>query len=583
MEIKSNTIGKLQKIADLKVFTDILTFVKEVLQNCQRARAKNVFVTVEDGLFRISDDGTGCRPEALLTLDYSEWDSTKEGFGIGFWSVFAIPELEEIRISSRNWTAKLEPKKILENGDLSVQMDTQEYKKGFALTLCSPWFVEHKGEVEEEVEKIARYLPFQTFVNGMEVERSTILDDFQPDNGFAYTAKHRGYKVKLSPSYSYDSRVRIYYDGREIGQAYWASSNLDGVIDIAPGTVNMKEPDRMEMVHDPSFYAFREHFREDKKAAYKAWIKDKGVEDERYASCISDVLSVKDYERYLTLDPSLYQDIASEKQEDHETDEWAGKEPLIPPQVFFRTAMAVSTEREPDKKVTGHIRAKQKRSVRQPAESTEFRNGIKKLKKRSFWMRANEQEEYKDAAAEAEYAGLTVLTAKNELYENAFRERGLHHISELQQSMYKTTERKDCYPKTQKEKVFLSVLTPIAKAFGLPEDIFCMADLSEETEIILDGKRVYRRVMKNRSGEIKIYGMTDGNKIYLDRKAMDLKDYKLRPTNGHMGTWEYRALMNAVPVVAHELAHYLYKTTDNTVEHYQAIERLEHRISELYR
>jgi Zn-dependent peptidase ImmA (M78 family) len=98
----------------------------------------------------------------------------------------------------------------------------------------------------------------------------------------------------------------------------------------------------------------------------------------------------------------------------------------------------------------------------------------------------------------------------------------------------------------------------------------------------MEGKNLYRRVVRNRPWDIKIYGMTDHHSIYLDRTALGLKNYAIS-SGEHIGVNELKALLNAIPTIAHELAHFLYDTTDNTVEHYKAIESLQQKIAKLYR
>jgi hypothetical protein len=591
MEISSNTRGKLLKIRNRQVFSNTLTFLKELLQNAQRARAKHVTINVGDGRFVIADDGCGCRPEAVFTLDFSEWDSTKEGFGIGFWSVLAIPDLKTVNVSSRRWSGRIDVDHLFDAGDLSVSMGEITYMKGFALLMESPWFSEHEMEIEAEIERIARYLPFETTVNGIDVERSTILDDFVPENGFAKTFSHRGYKAKLSPSgRRYCSYVKAYYDGREISELWWLRGECEGVIDITPGTVTMKEPDRTEVVMDDRYEVFKAMVEKDVKDTYKAFIQERGVDDEAYADRIADLLSVKDYDKYLEIDPSLLMSYPSANADDETPDAETIPAAERPKAYAASVSPAVSNPeifREPDFKCEQRIRVIPKRRRKSYAEGGNFREGIRKLRIKSFYVKASEAEMYKDAIAEAKYAGLNVLIAKNALYERAFQDRKIPYISTLQDQMLKVVERKNSYLRNKKEQMFVSLFDPIVQHYsskGLRPDTFRMADLQERTEVYnTDGKRIYRRIVKNVSGDVKIFGETDGENIFLDRTAMNLKAYDIRCSGGKLGIWEYRALLHALPTVAHELAHFLYHTTDNTVEHYQAIEQIECEIAELYR
>ena len=197
-----------------------------------------------------------------------------------------------------------------------------------------------------------------------------------------------------------------------------------------------------------------------------------------------------------------------------------------------------------------------------------------------MWVNAYELQQYEDLIARAEYCNVTIYVAKNVLYENAFRARNIPHITQISEALTETIVKTDVCLKTQKEETFIALLAPICKHWNLPDNCFHIANLSTETSFVLDGKVVYRKKNRNKAGNIMTYGLTDHTYIYLDRMGLELKRFNIKP--GNLGLNEIKAIAHNVNTIAHELAHLLYNTTDNTVEHYKAEIELQSQILNLY-
>ena len=148
--IKSDTKGKLEKMINGVVFSDPYVFVTEFFQNSYRAKATEVKVDIDFELGKItfSDNGKGLRrPTDLLTLDYSNWETTNEGFGIGFWSWLGFEMKDEdmeginevvCEIKSNEYIMNMSKKQLFRNFQPEADVETLEAPvDGFSVTLYS--------------------------------------------------------------------------------------------------------------------------------------------------------------------------------------------------------------------------------------------------------------------------------------------------------------------------------------------------------------------------------------------------------------------------------------------------------------
>ena len=71
-------------------------------------------------------------------------------------------------------------------------------------------------------------------------------------------------------------------------------------------------------------------------------------------------------------------------------------------------------------------------------------------------------------------------------------------------------------------------------------------------------------------------------RIVLDRSAMNFPAFQLRDTEGDVGKHDYRWLLSNLDTIAHELAHVLYYTEDDTPEHFARTAQLSREIAQLY-
>lgn len=625
MQIKSNTLGKLKKIKDGTVFSNEYMFIREFLQNSQRSKSKIVNIVIEDGYISFEDNGVGCsNPENLFTLDLSDWESTDEGFGIGFWSCLAYRGLESVEIESHNWKARIDVKNIFKNGDLSVEKEYIDRKfKGFKVTLYSndiSWDSETVKELYKKVVLVAKYLEFDVIVNGNLVEK---IDIFESVNGdFVKTYENSLFKARIKVSNRcYGNRLNLFYENREVCKLY-DHYYVGGVVQPKKKKITLKEPDRAEYVTDYKFDKFSEKLTECIKDLYKSFLMslDSDSDINLYADAIDEYLDVKDYDKYLNLDiTEILKDncvndevaYAGEVQpaidivpnlnscEDairgnYTCEDSYNKEVDIMNEAIEESFINNDTQSERkeivfDRKdfnaedysvVQKGVPASRNESSKRNRSKNNFRENIKKVKK-SVWVSLADTDEYASEIAKAEYFGLKVLKASNVLYEKAYEKHKILHISNLKNSLVETYSRKNIGIKTNKEESFIKLLQPICKKYDLPINTFCIANIELKRELIHEGKIIFRETLKNSKSKIQNPAVASGRIIYLDRNYLNLSKFKLNKS-GNFGINELKIMMYVLKTLAHELAHVLYSTEDNTLNHYKTEEIIYDELLAMY-
>lgn len=229
-----------------------------------------------------------------------------------------------------------------------------------------------------------------------------------------------------------------------------------------------------------------------------------------------------------------------------------------------------------DEEITSSLKV---RNIKKKKKKESLRSIIRRTNKK-VWVKASEIEDYTDLIAKVEYYGVKVFISRNILHSNVFMENNVSYITEIESGIEKTNIKWDVELKTKKEERFIELLQPICRYYNLPINTFKIGYLKLLIETSLDDRVINREIIENRKGSIKIYGVTDGNDIILDRRALGLQRFNL--TGSYFGINEVKALMANLMTIAHELAHLLYSTEDNTKEHRESEDKIYEELVNLY-
>lgn len=649
---KSNTEGKIKKLLNGSIFASNTTFITELFQNSQRALAKNVKITQKEDTFIFEDDGIGLKnPEGLMTFDYSEWESTDEGFGIGFWSVLAIDYLEKIIIESNKYliTCNVSLLREIVNGESNDQLEDvlsldimDKSKRGFKVTLISDFF---NDCLIDEIEENCKYLDFDVYYNEALLDKIDLFDEV--DGDFVEEFNTRLFSAKLSVT-SNCNYPEVYYENRKVCDLY-NLPYVEGIIKLKPKAVTLREPDRTEIIYDNKRYVFINKITDSVKRLYKNFLEyldDSDILDV-YENSIIEYLSVNDFEKYLKIDDiDIVEEVNKDEFEDtinrfslsnqyeEEINEKDSNEMKIQENTnLSEVASSIAIEIDNSISLDDNISYENISAIDKGNKSSSIFNNIEEIyesnknsifnsddykdesdtattrinvrsllndkelysntpnkslkefikkNKSVVWVEARYREHYKENIALAEYYGVKVLIAKNSLFEQYFKEKNIDYITSLKDKVIIEMTYKDITTKTDKEITFLKILEPVRKSLNLPEGFFKIANISKVTTINLNNKTKVLKE-KNSKNKINTYAVSNGKEIIFDRTAIGLKRFNLSSSkNVSIGKNELKCLMYNMDTIAHELAHVLYNTTDNTTEHFFAQSKIQEELVKLY-
>jgi hypothetical protein len=577
VQITSDARQKLRKIQNGDVFDSPYVWITELMQNSYRARAKNVQFKIEGNVVAVVDDGVGSKsPKSILTLDYSDWESTDEGFGLGFWSVLAIPKLAHVTVVSKNWSALINITNLFATGVPEADVETDNGSiGGFGVRLISEWFSEHRGSITDEIRKVGETQPYNVYINDVLIRKRDITSDVNSE--YRRVIENNKVSAVIGVTTNNWRSPTLYYERREIGHLSALEMNgITGIIELKPKALNLKEPDRKAVVKNNKYDSFVKMIHDEAVKMYLGFLEN--APDEKvneYANTIDLVVPVNAYENVLTTSDDIIA-MTIESEGENEIDDTTA--------IAFpdATNITLAQYEQPSADVVGKIVAMPTPNTQVGTATHTHLGGVHKkttLKeivratKKKVWIKASEMESLAEIKAKAEYYGVKVFVAKNVLHERAFEKWGVSHITALENGIVKRNIKTDVELKTDKEINFIRLLQPITKKYGLPENTFLIGNLKLIVETNLDGKVIDRDVKV-------VEGVKDGEHIILDRKSLGLKRFHLYG-NG-FGQHEMKALMANIQTIAHELAHLLYNTTDNTVGHYKLQEQIYEEIVGVY-
>lgn len=653
--IKSDTKGKLEKMINGVVFSDPYVFVTEFFQNSYRAKATEVKVDIDFELGKItfSDNGKGLRrPTDLLTLDYSNWETTNEGFGIGFWSWLGFEMKDEdmeginevvCEIKSNEYNMHMSKEQLFRNFQPEADVETLEAPvDGFSVTLYSDIIKNTNvyNALKERVKVDGELMPYTVTLNGTLIPQKDLFAEVKGDFFKDFSTRYFDTRLTVDKNYG---RIELYYEKRKV-RDFYLDGNVSGVVELKKGCLNLKEPDRKDYNYDNKYFKFKSRLSDCVKSLYISFVEkadQKLIND--YAQAISKILEVKDYEKFLEVGDVLLDRIEKVQQgetvqtvTEYEDTYLTSETPILVQNVaklnnteicdFLNTIDGLETSRwvntgevattnetnyqpqqltdEVVKKndklvIAGNVWRKisNKDLVHFSKEDKDVTNDViieipeenkktsltevMKQAKRKVWVKAGELEDLSELVATAKYYKIKVFVAKNIMYEEVFKQRKVPYITEVKDGITKRNIIKNVELRTKKERRFIQLLQPICNYYKLPYNTFLIGELEISVETKLDGKVIDKETLKNRKDDISVYGVTDGKRIVLDRRALALRNFHFSNTT-EFGKNEFKALLSVINTLSHELAHLLYHTSDNTVEHFNKQDKIMEEIVKIY-
>lgn len=552
VELKVNVINQL-KLLRQSTFKDMLCFLDEDIQNAQRAKAKNVYVTIEGDSIIIENDGAILdNPQALFSIAESGWDNdvkeTENPFGMGFFSNITVSNFIEIYSGTKHVIFDVD--KMINTNDTEIHVEeVEESLNGFKLILNNFDFsAADRYDIRERVEQLGKYIQeLNIYYNGQLQEKRDLTES--DGNSFEIKVEEEGYVgwIALAGNYGFGDSLNVFYKGRLVKKLE-STPYIKGDIHISDKALNLTSPDRKDIIKDSKYSKFREELRiHIRLLCEDALLNGDEAEVENFASAIGYYINtdtIKNKIKFLTLkgkDSFGYiEKIALARKADNKINSYKDyqlylkKESSIQPESHFEEveikedivsdvpeARGVISHDSSSSYSGGYL---EKPEIKK--ESTEEKKGecIIDNQEAVFWMNFNEIEvnEYKFNIIK--HYGLRLIISRNKAESEvlkAMKETDkVFHISELNEdiSVKGTLNNTELSLREQRAMMILEL---ISRILGFNHNVFAIGDLMVVKEISIESLNVTKEVVEE---SITVLRNSGDKKVYVDRSVVNLSD-----------------------------------------------------------
>jgi hypothetical protein len=570
IEIRVNVINEMKKLRTL-TYGDRLSWVEELIQNTQRAGARNVWIKTERDKFTIEDDGKGLDdPQILFEKSTSGWGeevSSQNPFGEGFFSTLMVAN--KIKVRSIGFEAVFDVRKMFEQNTLDcITIKGSARRSGFVVELTDLEDEYDVWTVEQRVREVAQFISLMNFyLNGEKLTHKKFTDtDGSPfakviDNEYV-VGWLRPFKWGSEDGYGGDG-YKVYAQERFVKEIY--ASGLKGIVLLKDGMVDLRSPDRKEIIRNEKLQKFTEVMNLEIKEMFKGILQNGGDEDiDKYADFIDRYVPVEEYKPLIKFvyatDNEKFKEILEKIKDKADAGEQIDftqiaeevemEEQAIVEELELRNEVPKATET-----VTIERPEPQVEKVKTGSELRE--------EKITFYVKKSEVDLFIDKLSLAEYHRLPVIIVRNKLEEKVLEGmENFLHIKELKERVELSAQLKKVGAIDEVEERALWIFEVISKGLGFSKNIFKIGDMTVYKEIKIGGEEIVKEAEP-------ALAVARGSEIYIDRGC--LKKSRLVASNSKNILNSDRAFIATnMKVIAHELAHVMYNTVDNTKEHSDA-------------
>lgn len=553
VELKVNVINQLRLLRQ-STFKDILCFLDEDIQNAQRAKAKNVYVTVNSKSVIIENDGAILgNPQSLFSIAESGWDNetkeTENPFGMGFFSNITISSLIEVYSGNKHITFDVDKMINTNNTEIFIE-ETKSITEGFKLVLNNFNFdVACSWDIRERVELLGKYIQeLDIYYNGELQEKKDLTEG--DDSVFQYKIDEEDCKgwISLGTNYWFGDNLNIFYKGRLVKKLE-NSAYLKGDIHIYDKTLNLTSPDRKDIIKDDKYCKFKEKIKEyAKRLCEEALLYGDETEVEDFANAIGyyiDKKEVKNKIKFLTLkdkgdrDLSYIKEIALAKKDNKNIKNFKDYQLYLEKESNTQSESHFE-EVEIEEKVVSEVPSAKGTIVHRGSssydegyvekpeikEETQERKGeiIINNQEPVFWMGFSEIETYEYKYNILKHYGLRLIIARNKVEEEILKAMkdsdNVLHISELSEDVNIKGTLSNAILNIKEQRA-LMLLDLISRILGFNHNIFSIGDLMVTKEIKIEAIDVLNEIIEE---NITVLRNMASEKIYVDRSIIDFSD-----------------------------------------------------------
>lgn len=582
MEVKINVINEMKKLRQ-STYSNKYAWVKELIQNGQRANAKHINVTVTADTIIVEDDGIGCTdPETLFEKNVSGWNSNvvsnENPFGEGFFSTLMAANI--IIVESVGFKCIFDVNRMFaENTTDVIEMEKNNRKSGFKVTLTNLLSDIYYYRVIQEFTDIGKYIKNPKIIVN---ENKVKYEGLNPNTNkpFIHYIDNDYFKGWIRP-YSWrnddwgDAFVKCFAFDRLIKDST-KCSGVYGVIHFKPNAVNLRSPDREEFIFDTLYDNAYNVFLDEVRKMYVKVVKfGTDVQIKNFETYIDKYTEIEDYKKYIK-----FKFIGKTSKIKVTNMENAVAETNKVSAGIINTAItdiANSTYDDTDYDDVHISVICDKKHVGR--KKLEFDNGNcnqtgDKIDGRSsygFYVKSNEISDYTDHLAIAEYHNIPVIEIRNCLEEKVISNNSkFQHISKMADSIHLKCKYANTKPKADYEIRVLKVLNKIMEVINVESNLFIICDTNISRVLEINGKTKPIET-------VDVLATAYKGKIYLNRKYLCAYT-NLNCNSNDLTMEDIRFVMVNLETICHEMSHALYGNEDNTKAHLECINYLMQKI-----
>lgn len=602
VKVKINVLNQLRLLRN-STFKDKLTFLDEIIQNAQRAKAKNVFIEYEsyNDIMIIENDGQILKnPQVLFSMSDSGWDddvkNTENPFGVGFFSVITVSDYVEIFTGNLRVVFDVAKMLTTNNTDILVE-ETEKHYDGFKLILHNFKIEDtYYTDIEERVTLLGKYIhELDIYFNGKKKEKKNLTEgDGSPFEMSINEGKLFKGWMAFQSGWSTEG-LNIFYKGRLVTK-FNSLPYLKGDLHITDKALNLKQPDRKDIIHDNKYFDFVDMIKMyAEMLSEESLLKGKQKDVDEYASVLSrysnkeeikkkmkftvfkgdssnditylrgmaltmknvekdEIKSLREYEVYLREEESKeegYSEFRVEENVSHTAPKAKG--------VIHHEATSYSEE-------NSHYKEAYTERPAIDEEEMEESVGERIIEEEqpTFWMRFSELERYEQHFNIIKHYGLKLIIARNKLEEELLVmmiDLNVLHIKELKENI-KIEATISNQALTVKEKRAVMLLDMVSRMNGFEENVFLVGDLmvlKTTTIEILNQK--YEQIEEE---VVAMYSKSQ-NKVLVDRTIIDNSMLE-ESLDTDITLADYKFVLANLPVLIHQLKMLNCKDKNNLLE-----------------
>jgi len=586
LEVKVNVINEMAKMRTT-AYGDRLAWLEELVQNAQRAKAKNVSVELKNDVIVFEDDGIGCiNPNVLFEKSETGWDeaTTTENnpFGEGFFSVMMVSNL--IEVESIGFKAVFDVEEMFRTRNVEcIEVTKSSRRKGFRVTLTKLTDEYQQYSAIERVKQIGQYIPNLKIKISSDWSTEVVeTKDFTTPDGspFAMTLKTDLFTGWVRPfawgKDGYNDSLLLFAQSRMVKELYF--SGITGVVHANTGAIDLRSPDRKEVISNGAWTQFHTKLNNLIKQMVIKVVKDGSDGDiDKYEAVIDRHLSVEEYGQYIRFIRATDADMAKIMKKIKELMAEGATE--IP---SLDELAKIIAEEERDIVESGgqvaELNLSQGGKIAvgsnspQEGSPTGEKTGGKVSEDEvgiSFYVEMSELIAYKDKLGLAEHYGMVVILCRNKLEKKTLEDIGVLHLSKLNETVELKAKLHKVGAEDAIEERAMFIFKVLSRLIGSKKNLFKIGDMDVTKEVTVGARKTTEKV--------EAMAVAREGEIFVDRGQLKKEQLEIG-REGRLKNSDRAFIAKNLDTITHELCHVLYNVTDNTTEFYKGQAELAMRI-----